>query len=69
MAATLVRLALLTTGLAAVEIGLGGALPGGSPLAGGVLILAGLTLILAGSAGFIGPLLGARSVKGTSTDG
>ena len=68
MAAIIFRLALLTAGMAAVEIGLGGALVEGS-LAGWVLVLVvGLPLIIAGSAGFIAPLLGGAKQKGTSAD-
>ena len=68
MAAIIFRLALLTAGMAAVEIGLGGALVEGS-LAGWVLVLVvGIPLIVAGSAGFIAPLLGGAKQKGTSAD-
>ena len=68
MAAILFRLALLTAGMAAVEIGLGGALVEGL-VAGWVLVLVvGLPLIIAGSAGFIAPLLGGAKQKGTSAD-
>ena len=68
MAAILFRLALLTAGMAAVEIGLGSALVEGS-VAGWVLVLVvGLPLIIAGSAGFIAPLLGGAKQKGTSAD-
>ena len=68
MAAIIFRLALLTAGMAAIEIGLGGALMEGS-LAGWVLVLVvGLPFIIAGSAGFIAPLLGGAKQKGASTD-
>ena len=68
MAVIIFRLALLTAGMAAVEIGLGGALVEGS-LAGLVLVLVvGLPLTIAGSAGFIAPLLGGPKQKGASTD-
>lgn len=61
MIAILFRVALLTVGLAAVEVGLIPALATGS-IGDWVLVLAvGLPLIVAGSAGFIGPLLGATS--------
>lgn len=57
MAAILFRVALLASGLGAVEIGLSGALVMGS-LAGWILVLlVGLPLIVAGSAGFMVPLL------------
>ena len=58
MIAVLFRLALLAAGLAAVEIGLGSGLVSGSPLGWGLALLVGLPLLVAGSAGFIGPLLG-----------
>ena len=58
MIAVLFRLAMLAAGLGAVEIGLGYGLTDGSPLAWGLVLLVGLPLIVAGSAGFIGPLLG-----------
>ena len=68
MASILFRVALLTAGMAAVEIGLGGALVEGS-LAGWVLVLVvGIPLIIAGSAGFIAPLLGGAKQKGASAD-
>jgi hypothetical protein len=64
MAAILLRLAFLAIGLGAVEIGLPGALVGGS-LAGWILVLlVGLPLIVAGSAGFMAPLLRSGSPKG-----
>ncbi|MFP5343946.1 MAG: hypothetical protein ACLGIJ_13660 [Candidatus Limnocylindria bacterium] len=64
MIAILFRVALLTVGLAAVELGLVPALATGS-VGGWALALLGLPLIVAGSAGFIGPLLGATSKGGT----
>jgi hypothetical protein len=68
MAAVLFRLLLLAVGMGAVEIGLGSALVESS-LAGWALILAvGLPLIVAGSAGFMAPLLGGPKQKGTSSD-
>lgn len=66
MIAVLFRLALLAAGLGLVEIGLGDGLGGGSPLGWGIALLVGLPLLVAGSAGFIGPLLGgpvSRSVR------
>ena len=68
MAAILFRLALLAGGMAAVEIGLGGGLVEGSLAGWGLVLLVGLPLIVAGSAGFMAPLLGAAKQKGTSTD-
>lgn len=58
MIALLFRLALLAAGLGAVEIGLGDGLGGGSSLGWGLALLVGLPLLVVGSAGFIGPLLG-----------
>ncbi len=64
MIAILFRIGLLTAGFAAVEVGLGPALADGS-LGGWLLVLiVGLPLIVAGSAGFIGPLLGGAVRKG-----
>lgn len=56
MGAMLFRVLLLTVGLAAVEIGLGGALVEGSLSAWGLVLLIGLPMIVAGSAGFMVPL-------------
>ena len=67
MAAILFRLALLAGGMAAVEIGLGGGLVEGSLAGWGLVLLVGLPLIVAGSAGFMAPLLGGEKQKG-STD-
>lgn len=68
MGALLFRLVLLAVGLAAVEIGLGNALVDGS-LGGWILALVvGLPLIVAGSAGFMAPLLRGRPKKGVSND-
>lgn len=64
MIAILFRVALLTVGFAAVELGLVPALAAGS-IGGWALVLVGLALIVAGSASFIGPLLGATSKGGT----
>ena len=66
MAAVAFRLALLAAGMGAVEIGLGEALVRGS-LVGWLLLLVGLPLIVAGTAGFMAPLLGGPNQKG-STD-
>ncbi len=66
MAAMLFRLALLTLGMAAVEIGLGDALVMGSLWGWALVALVGLPLIVAGSAGFIVPLLAGGLSKGSS---
>ena len=58
MTAVIFRLALLAGGMGAVEIGLGGALVEGSPTGWALTLLVGLPLIVAGSAGFMAPLLG-----------
>lgn len=57
MIAILFRLALLTVGLAAVELGLVPALATGSVGGWGLVLIVGLPLIVAGSASFMGPLL------------
>lgn len=54
------RIILLAGGLGAVEIGLVGALGQGAPL-GWLSLLIGLVLLVAGSAGFMVPLLGGRA--------
>ncbi len=56
MSALLFRLVLLAVGMGAVEIGLGTSLVDGSPLGWVLVLLVGLPLIVAGSAGFIAPL-------------
>ena len=68
MAAVLFRLALLTAGLGLVEIGLGGALASGSLVDWSLVLLVGLPLIVAGSAGFMAPVVGRRTRKGASPD-
>jgi len=68
MAAVLLRLTFLAVGLGAVEIGLGSGLVEGSLLGWALVFVVGLPLIVGGSAGFIGPLLGGPKRKG-STDG
>ena len=68
MSAVIFRLVLLAAGMAAVEIGLGRALVEGSVGGWGLVLLIGLPLIIAGSAGFMGPLLGGATEKGTSRD-
>ena len=67
MAAVLFRLGLLALGMGAVEIGLGDALVRGSLAGWALVLLVGLPLIIAGSAGFMAPLLGGPNKKG-STD-
>lgn len=59
MIAILFRIGLLTVGFVAVEVGLRPALVDGSLGSWLLVLLVGLPLIVAGSAGFIGPLLGA----------
>ena len=66
MIAILFRIGLLTVGSAAVELGIGPALAEGSLGAWLLVLLVGLPLIVAGSAGFIGPLLGGAVRKGDS---
>jgi hypothetical protein len=68
MAAALFRLGLLAVGLGMVEIGLGSALVEGSPDGWSLVLLVGLPLIVAGSAGFIVPLFGGPRRKGGSSD-
>jgi hypothetical protein len=68
MAAVLFRLILLTIGLGVVEIGLGSGLVQGSLAGWALVLLVGLPLIVAGSAGFMAPLLGGPRTKGRSTD-
>ncbi len=64
MGAVLLRLVLLALGMGLIEIGLTDALGRGS-LAGWALVLVGgFPLVLAGTAGFIGPLVGAGRDKG-----
>ena len=65
MIALLFRIGLLTLGFAAVELGLPPALSSGAT-GDWVLTAVGLVLIVAGSAGFIGPLLRGAIRKGDS---
>ena len=67
MAAVLFRVSLLALGMGIIEISLGGAIWQGSIVGWAMVILIGLPLVVAGSAGFIGPLLGGPQQKG-STD-
>lgn len=66
MGALLVRIVLIAGGLGAVEIGLPDAVGAGS-LVGWLVVGVGLLLLLAGSAGFMVPLLGAGHDKGGSS--
>lgn len=66
MTAVLVRLGLLALGMGALEIGLGDMLARGSVVGGALVLLVGLPLIIAGSAGFMAPLLGGPNKKGSS---
>ncbi len=68
MIAIIFRLGLLAGGMAMVEIGLGDALVNGSLGGWALALLIGLPMIVAGSAGFMAPLLGGARQKGTSTD-
>lgn len=65
MAAVAFRLALLAAGMGAVEIGLGEALVRGSLVGWALVFLVGLPLIVAGTAGFMAPLLGGPNQKGS----
>lgn len=60
MTALLVRILLLTVGLAAVEIGLGTALRTSDAASWLLVLVVGVPSLIAGSFGFIGPLLGGR---------
>jgi hypothetical protein len=66
MAATVFRVGLLALGLGAVEIGLGSALVAGTLVSWALVLLVGLPLIVAGSTGFIAPLLGGAKDKGSN---
>jgi len=61
--AMLFRILLLTAGLAIVEIGLSGALVAGALTDWALVLLVGIPLVVAGSAGFMVPLLGAASPR------
>lgn len=66
MGALLLRIGLIAGGLGAIEIGLGDALTSAS--AGGWLLVGvGLLLLIAGTAGFMVPLLAERRRKGDSS--
>jgi hypothetical protein len=68
MAAVLFRVALLAVGLGVVEIGLGSGLVEGSLVGWALVLLLGLPLVVAGTYGFMAPLLGGPQTKGRSTD-
>jgi hypothetical protein len=55
--AVLVRLGLLALGMAAIEIGLGSALIEESPVGWALILVVGVPSMVAGSAGFMVPLL------------
>ena len=65
MTAVLFRLGLLAVGMGVVEIGLGDSLVQGSPLGWALVLLVGLPLIVAGTVGFMAPLLGGPNRKGS----
>lgn len=67
MGAVLFRLVLLATGLGVTEIGLARGLVVGSPQ-DWMLVLIGLALTVAGSAGFMVTILGGGTRRGPSTD-
>ena len=60
MARLLFRIVLLAMGLGAVEIGLVAAVGSGAPM-GWLAVVIGLVLVVAGSAGFMVPLLGGHA--------
>jgi len=61
--AMLLRIALLTVGAGAIEIGIVPALATGSLIDWALVLVIGVPLLIAGSAGFMGPLLGGPSRK------
>ena len=69
MSAVLFRLLLLALGMGLLEIGLDDAVGRGSLAGWGMVLLVGLPLILGGTAGFIGPLLGAGRSGGKEGEG
>jgi len=64
MVAVVFRLLLLAIGLGVTEIGLGVALTEGSAWSWALVLLVGLPLIAAGSAGFMVTLIGGARQKG-----
>jgi hypothetical protein len=69
MGAILIRLAVLALGMGLIEIGLSDAVAQGSLAGGGLALLVGVPLVLAGTAGFVGPLIGAARNKGDADRG
>ena len=69
MAAVVLRLVLLATGLGVTEMGLANALAESSPGGWALALVIGLPLIITGSAGFMVTLLGGGRQKGTDSDG
>ena len=67
--AILLRLVILALGMGLTEIGLTDALGRGALFGWGLVVLGGLPLGLAGTAGFIGPIVGARGHPGDRRDG
>ncbi len=68
MAAVLLRLILLAVGLGVVEIGLGSGLVEGSLIGWALVLLVGLPLVVAGTYGFMAPLLGGPQTKDGTPD-
>lgn len=66
MTAVAFRLGVLALGMGTVESGLGDELAKGSLLGWAIVLLVGLPLIVAGSVGFMAPLLGGSNQKGSS---
>ena len=61
--AILLRIALLTLGAGAIEIGIVPALATGSLVDWALVLVIGVPLLVAGTAGFMGPLLGGPTRK------
>ena len=68
MGAVLFQLVLLVAGMGLVEIGLGDAVVRGSLVGWGLVLFVGLPLVLGGTAGFIGPLVGTGRTRGEEED-
>ncbi len=66
MVAVLFRVGLLAAGMGVVEIGLGDALTRGAPMSWALVFVVGLPLIIAGTTGFMAPLLDGPNRKGTT---
>jgi hypothetical protein len=64
MRAVAVRLLMLAAGMAAVEIAIGST-PGTPPIIVGLVLAIGLIGVVAGSAGFMVPLLGQAAQRGS----